>query len=137
MLKRLVLLFMAAATVVAAQSVTLRPGRYETNAVMDMPGMKIAPVKDFDCITQADLKDFSKKLIDPDQAKGCKVSNYKVIGNLLTFNTDCKDGDTRVAMSTEMTFTADSYTGVLKSKDQDGRVMNIKMTAKRVGECTK
>jgi hypothetical protein len=135
--KTLTLLVVAAVTQVAAQTVNLRPGRYEITAVMDMPGMKMPPQTNVECITPADLKDFSKKLIDPEEAKGCTVSNYKVSGNTLTFNTDCKDDDTRVAMSTEMTFTSESFVGVMKSKDQDGRIMNIKTTAKRVGECTK
>jgi uncharacterized protein DUF3617 len=131
-------LVLGACTLTAfAQTVNLRPGKYETTAELDMPGMKMPPQKEVDCITSEDLKDFSKKLIDPEQAKGCKVSDYKVVGNKLTFNTDCKDDDVRVTSSMEMTFTPESFSGVMKSKDQAGRAMTIKTSAKRIGECTK
>jgi hypothetical protein len=36
-----------------------------------------------------------------------------------------------------MTFASESFSGIMKSKDQDGRTMTIKTTAKRIGECTK
>lgn len=131
-------LVVAACTLTAfAQTVNLRPGKYETTAEMDMPGMKMPPQKDVECITPEDLKDFSKKLIDPEQAAGCKVSDYKVVGNKLTFNTDCKVDDVRVMSSMEMTFTPESFSGVMKSRAQAGPGTTIKMNAKRIGECTK
>lgn len=38
----------------------------------------------------AGSKDFSKTLVDPEE-KGCKVSDYKVSGNKVTFKTTCEE----------------------------------------------
>jgi hypothetical protein len=121
-----------------AQTLTLRPGKYETTAEMDIPGgMKMPPHKDTQCITPEDLKDFSKAFGDPDFAKTCKVSDYKVSGNKVTFNTDCREDDLVMKGTTEMTFTAETFAGFMTMKDNKGRVTTIKTSAKRIGECTK
>ena len=119
------------------QVVTITPGQYETTATMEMPGMKMPPQKDQECITAADLKDFSKKLIDPDMYRGCKVSNYKVAGNKLSFNLSCKDGDLAMTGTTEMTFAADAFTTFVRTEDDKGRVTTIRGNAKRIGDCRK
>ncbi len=131
------LAIVALALLAVAQTVNLRPGKYEVTAEMDMPGMKMAPQKDVQCITAEDLKDLSKALIDPEEAKNCKVSNYKVSGNKVTFNTTCEEEGVKMASTTELTYTRESFTGVMKSKDDAGRVMTIRTTAKRIGECAK
>ena len=105
---------------------------------MEIAGaMKMAPQKTTDCITADDLKDFTKAFGDEDFVKTCKVSDYKVSGNKLTFNTDCKEDDLRMTGTTEMTFTTDSFTGVMTTKDDKGRVTTFKTSAKRIGECGK
>jgi hypothetical protein len=121
----------------AAQTVNIRPGKYEVTATIDMPGMKMAPQKDEECITAADLKDFSKKLIDPEMMQSCKVSNYKLVDNKLTFNVTCKEDDIEMNGTTEMTFASESFTNLMVMKDNKGRVTTIKGTAKRIGECVK
>ena len=128
---------LACAPCAFAQTVNIRPGKYEVSATMDMPGMKMAPQKDEECITAADLKDFSKKLLDPEMMEGCKVSNYKVVDNKLTFNLSCKEDDLEMSGTTEMTFASESFTNLVTMKDNKGRVTTIKGTAKRIGECTK
>lgn len=126
----------------AAQTVNLRPGKYETTAEMDMPGMKMPPLKDVQCITAEDLKDLSKAMIekamtDPEEAINCKVSNYKVTGNKVTFDTTCEEDGMKITSTSELTYTRESYTGIMKSKDDKGRVTTIRTTAKRIGECGK
>ncbi len=120
-----------------AQTVNLRPGKYEVTAEMDMPGMKMPPQKDVQCITAEDLKDLSKAMIDPEEAKNCKVSNYKVSGNKVTFDTTCEEDGMKMTSTAELTYTRESYTGIMKSKDDKGRVITIRTTAKRIGECAK
>jgi hypothetical protein len=121
-----------------AQSITLRPGKYETTVDMDMPGeMKMPSQKQMQCITPDDLKDFSKAVSDPEFARTCKVSDYKIVGNKLTFTSECKDGEVRARGTMEFTFAAESYSGVMTTKDNKGRVMTIKTSGKRIGDCVK
>jgi hypothetical protein len=131
------LFVVAAGTLTAlAQTVSLRPGKYETTAEMDFSGMKMQPEKDTQCITPDDLKDFSKLVMDPEQS-GCKASGHKFTANKVTFETERKEDDLQMAGTVEMTFTADSFTGLMTMKDNKGRTTSIKTTAKRTGECTR
>jgi hypothetical protein len=126
------------ALALSAQTIGLRPGQYETTAEMDMPGgFKMAPQKDTQCITPEDLKDFSKAFGDPDFAKTCKVSDYKVSGNRISFTTECREEGLEMKGTTEMTFTAETFAGLMTMKDNKGRVTRIKTSAKRIGECAK
>jgi hypothetical protein len=130
------LLIAACVTSAAGQTVSLRPGRYETVAEIDMAGTKMPSQKGIQCITDDDLTTLSKKLIEQQFGEDCKVSDYKASGNKITFNTECKDEDAKT-MNVEMVFAAESFTLLIKSKDSSGQVMNIRSTAKRTGECAK
>ena len=46
----------AAALPLAAQSINLRPGRYETVAEMTLPNGTKTPIKNVECLTADDLK---------------------------------------------------------------------------------
>jgi hypothetical protein len=121
-----------------AQGINLRPGKYETTAAMEISGgLKMEPQKDTQCITPEDLEDFSKAFVDPEFAGMCKVSDYKVSDNKVTFNTHCKEDGLQMKGTTEMTFTADTFAGLMTMKDDKGRVTTIRTTAKRIGQCTK
>jgi hypothetical protein len=121
-----------------AQTVNLRPGQYEMTAEITMPsGPPMPPQKQTDCITAEDLKDFSKAFQDPEFAKACQVSDYKASGSKVTFLTECKEDGVRMTGKTEMTFTADSFTGLTTTKDDAGNVITMKASGKRIGDCTK
>ena len=120
-----------------AQTVNMRPGKYETTAKIDLAGMKMEPQKQVECITADDLKDMSKALLDPEFTAGCKVTSSKVVGNKMTFDTDCQEDDLRMTGVTEMTFASESFSAIMTMKDNKGRVTKIETTAKRIGECAK
>ena len=121
-----------------AQTVNLRPGQYEMTVEMNMPGgEKMAPLKQTDCITTDDLKDFTKAFQEPDFAKSCKVSGYTATGSKVTFNTDCTEDGARITGKTEMNFTAESFTGLTTTKDGEGNVITMKASGKRIGDCPK
>jgi hypothetical protein len=125
-------------TVAVAQTVILRPGQYEMTVEMNMPGgVKMDPLKQTDCITAEDLKDFSKAFLEADFAKACKVSGYKATGNKVTFSTDCTENGAHMSGKTEMNFTADSFTGLTTTKDDEGTVITLRMSGKKIGECPK
>jgi hypothetical protein len=136
---RLVLLAgLAAGPAAVAQTIALLPGSYEATLEVGLPdGTKMPPHKDTQCITAEDLKDFSKSFGDPEFARMCKVSQYKVSGNKVTFDVDCKDDGVRMTGSTQMIFTADSFMGVMTMKDERGRMTTTRTTAKRIGDCAK
>jgi hypothetical protein len=65
----------------------------------------------------------------------CKLSNVKIGGNTLSFNTTCVEDGLRMTGSTEMTFGVDSFTGVSTMKGDGAVSSTMKMSARRVGEC--
>jgi hypothetical protein len=115
----------------SAAQIPLRVGQYEVIADMDFAGTKLSQ-KNTDCITADQLKDFSTAVMDADEQQSCKVSNYKVSGNKVTFNTTCEEEGLTM---TSMTFATESFTGAITSKDNQSRTTTIRTTAKRVGEC--
>lgn len=123
-----------AVTVVSAQG-PMREGRWEVTMQMQMPTMPVQmpPMKNTQCITKEQLQDPSKALpnASPDRTGGCKVSDYKADGNKVTWKMAC----TEMTGTGEMTFTGDSYDGLMKLATQQGE-MAMKMSGKRLGDCT-
>lgn len=142
----LVVVFLVAAG--AAAQVTVRPGQYEVTLDLDLGIPKDAPKAVLDaagfknntkleCFTAEDVKGGFAKLLADAEEENCKTTDVKTTGNRMTFTTTCQDDDVRMTMSTEMTFAADSFTGVTRGKDNEGRTTTSRFTAKRVGECPK
>ena len=129
----LVALVAAAGTGLA--QIQLRPGQYAGTVDMDFAGTKMSD-KQTDCITAEDLADFPKKLLlDPDLAGTCKIANHTVSASKVTLDMTCDEDGLKMTSRVEMTFTADSYTGISTSKDNRGRTTTMKMAGKRIGEC--
>jgi hypothetical protein len=138
-MNRLTMSFAFAALLAAAGTgwaqIQLRPGQYAGAVEMDFAGTKMSDKKT-DCITAEDLVDFPKKvLLDPDLAGTCKISNQTVSVSKVTLDMTCDEDGLKMTSRVEMTFTADSYTGISTSKDNRGRTTTMKMSAKRIGEC--
>jgi hypothetical protein len=123
--------------------VSIRPGQYEytfdldlgippegSTAVLDAAGFKNQ--KRLECITADEVKGGLSKLFAQEaEEQNCKMSNVK------TFTMTCEEDGIRITGNTEITFDTDSFTTVASFKDPDGRVRTSKVSAKRVGECTK
>jgi hypothetical protein len=137
-----------------AQTVNLRPGQYEytldvstgipregQKAVLDAAGYQ--QQKKLECLTAADVKDmttFAQSFAHPELADmNCKIRNPKPDGNKLTFTMACAEDGVHMTMRTEMTFGTDTFTTVTNVTDDKDRVIapGGKMTARRVGECSK
>ncbi len=115
--------------------IQLRPGLYAASVEMDFAGTKMSD-KQTDCITAGDLADFPKKvLLDPEMAGTCKLTNHTVSSSKVTLDMTCDEDGLKMTSRVEMTFTADSYTGISTSKDNRGRTTTMKMSGKRIGEC--
>ena len=124
--------------VVFAQS-PVRDGRWEVSTEIDMPGMpmKIPSMKTIQCVTkdQADDPHQSVPRGQQDQAGDCKVSDYKIVGNTVTWTVKC-EGKNPMTGNGEITYAIDTYDGWMKMKTSDAE-MTMKYTGKRLGDCTR
>jgi len=116
-----------------------RDGRWEVSMEMDMPGMpmKMPAVKTIQCVTKEQADDPNQSVPKGQQGKNsdCKVSDYKVAGNKVTWTMTCT-GKNAMTSTGEMTYTGDAYDGVMKTKTGETE-MTMKYTGKRLGDCTK
>jgi hypothetical protein len=128
----------AASWIVSAQG-PKRDGRWEVTMEMEMPGMpmKIPAVKSVQCVTKEQADDPNQSVPKGQQGKDsdCKVSDYKVVGNKVTWTMTCT-GKNAMTSTGEMTYTGDTYTGVMKTKTGETE-MTMKYAGKRLGDCTK
>ena len=122
------------AAAVSAQG-PMREGRWEVTMQMQMPNMpmQMPAMKNSQCITKEQLQDPSKGLpsASPDRNNSCTVSDYKADGNKVTWKMACPD----MTGTGEITFKGDTYDGLMKLTSSQGE-MSMKMSAKRLGDCT-
>ena len=134
----------ASVTVVVGLSVSAlaqsprRDGRWEVITEMEMPGMpmKMPPMTTTQCITKEQVEDPQRSV---PQGRGapnnCKVSDYKVAGNKVTWSMKC-EGPEAMSGTGEITYGENTYDGVMKMERQ-GQTMTMKYTGKRLGDCLK
>ena len=110
----------------------MRDGYWELITTMDMPGMpmKIPPTKVNHCYSKEDVKD-QKKTISRD--KNCTVTDLKQSGNKVTWKMKCT-GKNAGDFSGETVYTGDAFDSTMNMQTH-GRTMNMKVKAKRVGDC--
>jgi hypothetical protein len=106
----------------------MREGNWETTMQMEMPGMSMPAMKSTKCVTPAQLKDPVQSL--PSAAPGCTMSDYKADGSKVSWKMACKE----MAGTGEITFKGDTYEGLMNVTSP--HVMSMKMSGKRVGDCT-
>lgn len=115
----------------------MRPGRWEINAQMEIPGspMKMPPSVTTQCITAEQLKDPAGSLASGPPGQACKATDYKVDGNKVTWKMTCSGQMTMTGDGT-LEFSGDTYTGVINGK-MDQNAITMKLNGKRLGDCTK
>jgi len=117
-----------------------REGRWEVTMQMDMPGMpmKMPPTKHVQCVTQKDIDEgmnVPKGGPNPNAKNdACKVSDYKVAGNKVTWKMVCAPPQSMTGDG-EMTFSGDAYDGIIRMTSERGP-MTMKLSGKRLGDCT-
>ena len=134
----------ARVTVVVGLSVSVlaqaprRDGRWEVKTEMEMPGMpmKMPAMTTTQCITKEQADDPQRSV---PQGRGapnnCKVSDYKVTGNKVTWSMKC-EGPEAMSGTAEITYGENTYDGVMKMV-REGQTMTMKYTGKRLGDCSK
>jgi hypothetical protein len=114
-----------------------RDGRWQVTIEMQMAGMTMPPQTATQCITPEDANDPQKAM--PQGGRGnpatdCKISNYKVDGNKVTWSMACARD--KMSGSGEFLYSGDTYTGTMKM-NAEGQEMTMKYSGKRLGDCTK
>jgi hypothetical protein len=126
---------------VLAQTVRI-DGRWENTVEMSMAGvnMKMPATTTTTCITKEEAAD-PQKLVPqgPGAPTDCKVSDYKVVDNKVTYNVACTSPQP-MTMTAEITYGSDTSTGTMTSQTSRGgkpMTMIMKTTGKRLGDCVK
>jgi hypothetical protein len=131
--RNIALFIVAAALALPVLAAPMKPGKWQITAQMSMAGMDMKmPANTFErCITPEE----AEKPQPPKQRNDdCKVEDYKLDGNTLTYKINCaKTGATGEG---KITFNNDSYEGGLHLTTQ-GRDVTVTYTAKRLGDCDK
>jgi hypothetical protein len=119
----------------AADHPPQKPGKWRLTIQMEMPGMpmKMPPITRDICVTEDDIND-PQKAVPNDPKNPCKVSDYKVDGNKVSWTVDCPKQKT--TGTGEMTFADESYTGWTKFKMGE-QEMTQNYSAKWLGACDK
>jgi hypothetical protein len=114
----------------------MRAGQWETVVQMQMPGMQMPEMKSMQCVTAEQLQRDPTTGLPSGMQNGqnaCKVSDYKVVGNTVSWNMACT-GAQAMTGNGELLFAGDTYTGTIKMMMQQGS-MSMKLTGKRLGDC--
>jgi hypothetical protein len=118
-----------------APSSPQKPGKWQLKMTMDMPGMpiKMPPVTIETCVTEEDLKD-PQKAVPTDKKSDCKVGDYTVEGNKVTWTVDCPKQ--KMKGTGEMTYSDDTYEGLMKMTVGE-QEFTTKYSGKYLGACKK
>jgi hypothetical protein len=112
-----------------------KPGKWAIAMELEMPGMpvKMPAIKQQICLTEEDLKD-PQKSVPTDPKSDCKVGDYKVDGNTVTWTIDCPKE--QMTGSGEITYHDDRFSGIMNMQAGE-REMKIKYAGEWLGACTK
>lgn len=133
------LLIVSIVILAAAVSVQAGPdmqeGLWQITTTFEMPGMpmKMPPMTHTQCITQDDLVPQARQ--QPGQE--CRVSNYKVVGNTVSYDVVCKAEGNEMEGHGEATYSGDSMSGSMQMTmtGQQQMQMTYHYTGKRTGPC--
>ncbi|MEI6206955.1 MAG: DUF3617 family protein [Desulfuromonadales bacterium] len=111
---------------------SMREGYWEMITTMEMPGMpvKMEPTRMKHCFSKEDVKD-QKRTISTD--KNCTVTDLKQSGNKVSWKMKCT-GKSAGEFSGETVYKGDAFDSTMKMQTQ-GRTMNMKVHAQRLGNC--
>lgn len=128
-----------ASAAVLAQTSPRRDGNWQITVEMEMPGMpmKMPPRTITQCVTpeQAENPNTTVPSGSPDKNNDCKVSDYKLVGNKVTWSLKCTTPQP-ITGNGEIVYSGDAYDGWMKMKMEAGE-MTMKYKGKRLGDCTK
>ena len=125
--------FLLLATGGLASGAGMKPGLWEINTSMEMPGLPFQPPPTTvsHCYTSEEVKNNQNVVPQQDD---CKVTELKSTGNKMTWQIVCT-GRQKGNGSGEMTFKGDSaYEGMMTFRS-DEMSMTSRYKARRLGDC--
>ena len=134
MTRRITLLIAAAALLIplVAGAAPMKAGKWQLTMEMDMPGMpmKMPPMSFSKCVTKEEAE--NPQPPKSKQSADCKVSDYKLDGNTLTWNVTCEKEN--LSGTGKITYSSESYEGTMQMKMGE-QEMSAKYSGKRLGDC--
>lgn len=126
-----------------AQTVGLRPGRYENTVTIQIldgapeGAFNSPPETDMECITPAVLKDLPTQFFKPGDYKACGAADQKTGPGRLNFTMKCTGPDDKPSvLRVDMSYQPESFKSVVTMKDTAVTTV-VTMSARRVGDCAK
>jgi hypothetical protein len=120
----------------AAQTVSLRPGRYEIVAELGFADARstLRTMKGSDCVTPEQSRDLVKAFAKGMAAAGdsCRMANITKTGSTLAFDTTCRVEGEAHSGRTEVRYGMDWFTMTV-TMTLDGRKTSTRTTAKWAG----
>ena len=132
------LLLLAPASAFAGDD-DVKAGKWETTVTTKIEGMPVQPqtVTTSRCMTEADVKDRKKMVPSNPQDADCKLEDFKIVGNKMSWRMECPKS--KASGSGEMSMQPVSYDGTMTMtiNNPGGPQMkvNVSMKGKRVGDC--
>ncbi len=138
-MKKTLLLISFASMAATAQAQEMRPGRYEYQVKMNMPGMPQAmPATTFQhCVTPKDIQDGKAFQARQDPNSDCRIEGMKRNGAEISYRMVCTRPQP-INADVKGRMTADSMDMVMDMKMQaGGQIMQMRqqMLMKRMGDC--
>lgn len=117
-----------------AQDGVRRDGSWDIEIEVSIDGRTIQTTTR-QCVTKAEAGDPMRSVPGgADAQRGCKMSDYKIAGQLATWTMTC-DGPPLMTTKGEYTYGPDSYVGTM-TMDRSGQMIVTKVKGKRLGDCT-
>ena len=110
----------------------LKEGLWEIITTIEEPGMPKEMMKQTfkNCLTKKDYIPYKE------EDKNCKVTNYNVKGNTVTWTTKCKDEEGISIGTGKVTYKGDTFEGSIKYQDPEGEI-TMTMKGRWIGKCPK
>ncbi|MBV9494342.1 MAG: DUF3617 family protein [Acidobacteria bacterium] len=125
----------ALALPLAAHAATspMKAGKWQMTIQVEMPNMpvKMPPTVTTVCVTPEEAQNPKPPKM---QNTDCKVNDYKMEGNTVTWSMDCPKQ--KMTGSGKIVYSSDSYDGSMKMQIGE-QFMSGKFTGKRLGDCEK
>ncbi len=124
---------LVASIALAAQEIR-RDGDWEIKMEMHVAG-QIIPTTTRHCVTKEQAAEPMNTVPGgPDAQRGCKMGDYKVAGQTVTWTIAC-DGPPPMTTRGEYVYGPDSYVGTMTML-RAGQTITTKLAGKRLGDCT-
>ncbi|MDI1472043.1 hypothetical protein THER_0074 [Thermodesulfovibrio sp. N1] len=115
-----------------AQEPNLKEGLWEITTTIEEPGMPKEMMRQTykHCLTKKDYIPYKE------EDKECKVTNFNVKGNTVTWTIKCKNAEGTSTGTGRVTYKGDTFDGLIKFKDPEGE-MTMTMKGRWTGKCPK